>query len=145
MALIANVTFSKKVPAETEYSSQGYSLSLQTEIPEGDVATIQARLHDTFQLVKSQVEHELENGNGRHKGPADPGSNTIDMPTPRSNDKASTKQVKYLVDILGQRGISIAAFNAEIAQRFGVGGVYELTKAQASKCIDELSGKKKAA
>jgi hypothetical protein len=146
MALIANVSFSKKIPVEGEqYSSQGYSLSLQTEITESEPAAIHAKLHQTFELVKSQVEHELANGNGRRPGPADPGSNTVEMPAPRNSGKASTKQIKYLVDILSQRGIAVSEFNADIAQRFGVGGVYELSKAQASKCIDELSGKRKAA
>ncbi len=146
MALIADISFSKKIPvAGEQFSSQGYSLTLRTEIAETAPAAIQTRLHETFELVKSQVEHELANGSRKQTGPSDPGSNTIDMPTPRNNGQASTKQVKYLVDILGQQGIAISAFNAEIAQRFGVGGVYELSKAQASKCIDELSARKKAA
>ena len=37
--LKAIVNYSKKVPAETEYSSQGYSLSLETEIAAGDDAS----------------------------------------------------------------------------------------------------------
>ena len=146
MALIANVSFSKKIPVEGEqFSSQGYSLTLQTEIAESNPEAIRERLSETFALVRSQVEVELANGNGRHTGPADPGSNKVDMPTPRQGGKASTRQIKYLVDILGQRGIAVSAFNAEIGQRFGVGGVYELSKAQASKCIHELSDKRKAA
>ena len=42
--LKAIVNYSKKVPAETEYSSQGYSLSLETEIAAGDPASIQAQI-----------------------------------------------------------------------------------------------------
>ena len=63
--LKAIVSYSKKIPVPaSEYSSQGYSLSLETEISESDPGAIQARLSQTFQLVKSSVEHELANGNG---------------------------------------------------------------------------------
>lgn len=145
MALIADISYSKKIPVEGEqFSSQGYSLTLRTEIGETNPVAIQARLHETFELVKSQVEHELANGKNKQAGPADPGSNTVDMPTPRSNGKASTKQVQYLVALLGQQGIAVSAFNADITQRFGVSGLYELTKAQASDCIQELSAQKAA-
>ena len=60
--LKAIVNYSKKVPAETEYSSQGYSLSLETEIAAGDPASIQAQIHSAFLLVKASVEQELANG-----------------------------------------------------------------------------------
>jgi len=145
MAIIANVTFSKKVPAETEYSSQGYSLSLQTEIVETDAAAIQARLHQTFALVKNQVEHELANGNGKQSGPADPGANSVPMPPARSGAKASNKQIKFLTDLATQRGISLADLNADIRQRFGVDNLYSLERKQASTLLDEMNGKRKAA
>ena len=53
--LKAVCSFSKKIPVpDSEYSSQGYSLSLETEIPETYPRAIQVRLHDTFELVKSK-------------------------------------------------------------------------------------------
>jgi hypothetical protein len=145
MAIIANVTFSKKVPAESQFSSQGYSLSLQCEIPESDPAAIRDRLSQTFALVKSQVEHELANGNGKQTGPADPGANSVPMPPSRSGTKASNKQIKFLTDLATQRGISLADLNADIRKRFGVDGLYDLDRKQASALLDEMNGKRKAA
>ena len=53
--LKAIVSYSKKIPVpDSQYSSQGYSLSLETELPETDLAAIQTRLSETFDLVHSQ-------------------------------------------------------------------------------------------
>lgn len=139
MALIANVSFSKKIPVEGEqFSSQGYSLTLQTEIAETDPAAIQARLHETFELVKNQVEQELANGNGKPQEEAydrrrDPGATT-----PNSPAKASNKQVKYVTDLWTQGGGSVADLNARIREQFGCDGLYDLDRKQASQLLDEL-------
>ena len=147
MALIANVSFSKKIPVEGEqFSSQGYSLSLQTEITETEPSAIQTKLHQTFELVKSQVEHELANGNGKYNGLADPGSNTVPMPPTPGSGKASNAQIKFITDLAGRKGLSLSDINAGIRDRFGVDGLYDLDKKQASSVLDELKDiKKKAA
>lgn len=141
MALIATVSFSKKVPVpDSEYSSQGYSLSLQTEIPESDPEAIQARLSRTFQLVKDQVEHELANGNGHTAQPAEPGGKPN-----AGTDKASNKQIKFITDLSTQRGISLSDLNADVQKRYGVAGLYDLSRKQASELLDAMNGKRKAA
>jgi len=139
MALIANVSFSKKIPVEGEqFSSQGYSLTLQTEISETDPAAIQARLHQTFELVKNQVETELANGNGRpkpetHDRRRDPGATN-----PNSPPKASNRQVKFITDLFTQGGGQISELNARIRQEYNVQGLYELDRKQASALVDQL-------
>ena len=41
-----NASYSKKVPAETEYSSQSYHASIEVEIPDGLTAEqLQSRIH----------------------------------------------------------------------------------------------------
>lgn len=143
--LKAIVSYSKKVPAETEFSSQGYSLSLETEIPEHDPAAIHARLSETFQLVKGQVEQELANGNGKQPGLDDPGSNTVPLPPSRSNGKATNRQVKFITDLANRQGIALSDLNSRIRERFSVDGLYDLDKKQASAVLDELKATKKAA
>jgi len=144
--LKAICSFSKKIPVpDSEYSSQGYSLSLETEIPETDPRAIQSRLHDTFELVKSSVEQELANGNGKNPGLGDPGANEVTLPPARGNGKASNKQIKFLTDLATQRGIGISDLNADIKRRFNVAGLYDLSRRDASLLLDELNGKKKAA
>ena len=59
-----NASYSKKVPAETEYSSQSYHASIEVEIPDGLTAEqLQNRIHETFDLVRNSVETELHGGN----------------------------------------------------------------------------------
>jgi hypothetical protein len=145
--LKAIVSYSKKIPVpDSDYSSQGYSLSLETEIPETDPAAIQAKLHQTFELVKTQVEAELANGNGKNPGLGAPVSNTVPMPPAPGNGKASNAQIKFITDLAGRKGLSLSDINAGIRERFGVDGLYDLDKKQASSVLDELKDiKKKAA
>jgi len=139
MALIANVSFSKKIPVEGEqFSSQGYSLTLQTEIGENEPAAIQTRLHETFELVKSQVEHELANGNGKPKEVPYDRQRDSGVTSPNSAAKASNRQIKYIIDLWTQGGGQISELNALIHREYAVEGLYELDKRQASSLLDQL-------
>jgi len=146
MALIANVSFSKKIPVEGEQlSSQGYSLTLQTEISVTEPAAIQARLHETFELVKHQVETELANGNG--KSPQESYERRHDAGTarPNSSAKASNRQIKYLTDLWTQAGGAVSDLNARIREDYGIQGVYELDRKQASSLLDQLKNESRKA
>ena len=59
-------SFSKKVPVVgSEYSSQSYHATVEVELPSGlTTEQIQARIHETFELVRSSVEAEL-NGSAK--------------------------------------------------------------------------------
>ncbi len=141
--LKACVSYSKKVPVDgLDFSSQGYSLTLETEIPESNPADIQAKLHDTFELVKTQVETELSNGSP--KAASQPADNTggAKPQGPVLQAKASNKQIKFITDLASRQGISLGDLNARIQERFGVDGLYDLDKKQASAVVDGL---KKAA
>ena len=140
--LKASVSYSKKVPVEgKDYSSQGYSLTLETEIPDQEPAAIQRRLHDTFDLVKASVESELANGKSAKPEPAEPRR----PEKPGDNAKASNKQLKFITDLAGRKGIGFADLNAGIRKRFGADDVYGLTRRQASELLDALNGRAKAA
>ena len=55
-----NASYSKKVPAEGEYSSQSYHASVEVELPDGlTPEQLQGRIHETFDLVRNSVEVEL--------------------------------------------------------------------------------------
>ena len=55
-----NAAYSKKVPAELEYSSQNYHCAIEAELPDGlTAAQLQERIHSTFDLVRTAVEAEL--------------------------------------------------------------------------------------
>jgi len=149
--LKAILSYSKKVPVPgQEFSSQSYHLSLETELPDSlRQDEVRAQIHETFELVKTTVENELasagSNGGAEQPtGPGDPGSNNV--PAPRGHDKATNRQVKYIVDLARQKGIEIAELNARCRQLYGVESLYDLTKKQASALLDSLkAGTKKAA
>ena len=155
--LKACVSYSKKVPVDgLEFSSQGYSLTLETEIPETDAAAIQSRLRDTFELVKSSVEQELANGHGRPaaqaaptrpsadagatapNGDSRPAARAVEGGRGSSVDRASNRQIKFLTDLWTQGGGAVADLNARIRAKCGVDGLYELSRKQASVLLDEL-------
>lgn len=135
--LKAIVSYSKKIPAETEFSSQGYSLSLETEIAETDAKAIQARLHGTFELVKAAVEMELANGKTKAVPLTDVPENRVELPSANTG-KASNKQVKFITDLASQQHISISELNARVKELYGVDNIYDLNRKDASRLVDSL-------
>ena len=149
-----NASYSKKVPADTEYSSQSFHASVEVELPDGLTQDqLNSKIHETFDLVRASVEAEL-NGNSAPNQPALlPAENVPNAPqmNPAQQNKngygkkngttsdapASPKQVKYLLDLARQYGVS----PDQIKSKFNVPALESLTKTQCSRAIDELSGK----
>ena len=144
-----NASYSKKVPADTEYSSQSYHASIEVELPDGlTPEQLIAKIRETFALVRDSVETEL------HNEPANvQTSNVPTLPIPpaqpqqnkagyskngkSSDTPASPKQIKYLLDIARQIGYTVEQLKA----KFNVPALESLTKTQCSRAIDELNGK----
>ena len=152
-----NASYSKKVPADSQYSSQSYHASVEVELPDGlSPEQLDAKIRETFALVCDSVENELH-GNAVQQPTQNPQTqNTQSQPglydTPPQNASkpaygkkngttsdapASPKQVKYLLDLARQFGVS----PDQIKAKFNVPALESLTKVQCSKAIDELSGK----
>ncbi len=120
-----NASFSKKVPAEQEYSSQSYHAAVEVELPDGlNPQQLQQRIHDTFSLVRNSVECEIgsRNGNGNAKAKAD------------ESGPASEKQKTYLLDLAKQCGVKII----DELRAIGLNSVRNLTRNQCSALIDKL-------
>ena len=63
-----NTAFSKKVPAEQEYSSEGFHCSLEVEVSDAllnDANTLKEKISGMFREVKSNVEAQI---NGHNNG-----------------------------------------------------------------------------
>ena len=149
-----NASYSKKVPADAEYSSQSFHASVEVELPDGLTQDqLNAKIHETFDLVRASVEAEL-NGNSAPQQPAllpqENASNPQQVASaPQSKNgyskkngttsdaPASPKQVKYLLDLARQYGVS----PDQIKAKFNVPALESLSKTQCSRAIDELSGK----
>ena len=150
-----NASYSKKVPADTEYSSQSFHASVEVELPDGlTQEQLNAKIHETFDLVRESVEAELhgnaapqqptllpqENAQNTQQGNSAPQQNKAAYAKRNgttSDAPASPKQVKYLLDLARQYGVS----PDQIKAKFNVPSVESLTKTQCSRAIDELSGK----
>ena len=144
-----NASYSKKVPADTEYSSQSYHASVEVELPDGlTPEQLNAKIRETFALVRDSVETELHNEPGNVQN-----SNTPLLPIPpaqpqqnkpaysrngkASDTPASPKQIKFLLDLARQNGYTAEQLKA----KFNVPALESLTKMQCSRAIDELNGK----
>ena len=151
-----NASFSKKVPAEKEYSSQSYHASIEVELSDGLTdKQLKDKIHETFELVRESVESEIGNvqSNGSENRQQNGSSNRqqdnhIRYPqNKRGSDKkqdntpASTRQLNYLLDLAHDKGVK----PREIMERAGVDELSSLTKSECSRLLDELSGKTKAA
>ena len=159
-----NASFSKKVPAEVDFSSISYHASIEVELPDGlSENQLKDKIHDTFELVRDSVEAEIGGGqsNGSSNRQQDGSSNRpqngsssrqpdghIRYPqNKRGADKkqdttpASSKQLNYLLDL----GHTLGMKPGEIMDYAGVDELTSLTKTECSKLIDGLNGKSKAA
>ena len=134
-----NASYSKKVPAGEEYSSQSFHASVEVELPDGLTQDqLQARIHETFDLVRNSVEAELHGNVPRNcegypaaeERKTAPQSNRA---AGRQNDvPASPKQLSYLLDLARQRGVT----PQQIAAQHGVPDVRQLSKRQCSELIN---------
>ena len=132
-----NASYSKKVPTSEQFSSQSYHCSVEVEL--SDAATpeqLQAKIHDTFALVRDAVESELH---GKPAAKPEPAAQTA-KPEPAKPDaaKASNKQVKFILDLAKGKGLSLSALNTRVQDKFKVESVYELGRKDASRLVDEL-------
>ncbi len=133
-------SFSKKVPAETQFSSLSYHASVEVELPDGlTEAQLKERIRDTFALVRDSVESEIGgSSNGMAK------SVSVQQQAPQEQKPtipASNKQVKYLLDLAREGKVR----TEPLFRKYNVTSAYDLTKQQCSALIDEIGGSKKAA
>ena len=135
-----NAAYSKKVPAEGEYTSQSYHASIEVELPDGlSQAQLNDKIHATFAMVRESVEAELCENN-THKNCELPAQEPAN-PAPQGNRSAgvsnaipaSPKQINYLLSLASRRGIT----PQQIAAQNNVANVDQLTKRQCSMLIEQ--------
>ena len=150
-----NASYSKKVPADTEYSSQSYHASVEVELPDGlTPEQLNARIHETFAMVRDSVEAELH-GNavpqssvasqtpppqsqpGQHGPSAQNAAKPAYGKKPATDAPASPKQIKFLLDLARQSGYTVD----QLKSRFNVSALEDLSRTQCSRAIDALNGK----
>ena len=135
-----NASYSKKVPADGEYTSQSYHASVEIELSDGlSAEQLNSKIHETFELVRNSVEAELHENTPCQQG-GNTSSNTGNQPV-QGSIPASPKQIKYLLDLARNNGVT----PQQILTRFKVNALEELTRNQCSLAIDEFNNGRKAA
>ena len=130
-----NAAYSKKVPAEGEYTNQSYHASIEVELPDGlSQEQLNDKIHATFAMVRESVEAELGENNSR-KGTELPVQETAPQGNRASSAAipASPKQISYLLSLASRRGIT----PQQIAAQNNVANVDQLTKRQCSALIEQ--------
>lgn len=132
-----NASYSKKVPTSEQFSSHSYHCSVEVEL--SDAATpeqLQAKIHDTFALVRDAVEAELH---GKPAAKTEPAAQAAGPESAKPDAaKASNKQVKFILDLAKGKGLTLSALNARVQDKFKVESIYELARKDASRLVDEL-------
>ena len=163
--LKVQASYSKKVPAESEYSSQSYHCTIEMELPDGlTPQQLNERVHGVFAFVRNSVESELHNAGQPQAAPApqtvqvqpapqnyqavvsQPQGHAAPSARPRSggsrgNGLASPKQIQYLLSLASRAGWDIN----EILRRQNVTAFEQLSSKTCSNLIDQLSGRVPAA
>ena len=135
-----NSSYSKKVPADAEYSSQSYHCSVEAELPDGLTSEqIKERIHATFELCRTAVEAELQGGGAVASAPTAAPPIAPPLPQGRTANTASPKQIGFVKTLAARQRITPTDLVTLVAERYGVANVEELTKRQASELIDSMN------
>ncbi len=141
-----STSFSKKVPVPgQEFSSQSYHAAVELELSDAlKPEEVQTRIHQTFDMVRKAVETEI-NGKaaptaGQPAAQQAPAAAGAFKPV----EKASNKQVKFILDLAGRQNLPLSALNADVQKQFGVADIYALDRKQASALVDSLKQRKAA-
>ena len=127
-----NASYSKKVPAEGEYTSQSYHASIEVELPDGlSSEQLNSKIHETFEMVRNSVEAELH-GNTINQQGGNCAVNTVNNGQQVSTP-ASPKQINYLLTLASRRGIT----PQQIAVQNNVANINQLSKKQCSALIEQ--------
>ena len=131
--------YGKKVPTTQPYSSQQFHASVEIELSDAlSPGQLQARIHQTFALVRQTVETEIQGGaadSGRTPAPPSP----EDSPT--GTGKASNAQLKYLTTLATAQGLRLRTLNAYCHNHYQRESIYDLSKPQASRLVDLLQAR----
>ena len=134
-----NAGYSKKVPAESDYSSRSYHASVEVELPDGlSPEQLRNRIGETFALVRESVENEIHEGRNRQpeRRQETRPPRVVNGGGKRNTDGASPRQLQYLQDLAASAGWELGA---EL-RRLGVSRPEALSRQQCSSLIDEIRG-----
>lgn len=149
--IVASHSLKLPLPGE-QYSSHGYSASLEAEVADADASQILAKTAELFRMAKVAVEAQL---NGKAAVPAQESPKTSPAPTEtrdapartsangirgtngNGDAAASSRQLNFLVS-LAKKHWGYPKLEAVLRDEFHVQGPENLTKRQCSDLIERL-------
>lgn len=133
-----NASYSKKVPSDEPFSSQSYLACIEIELPTGQTTQeLQNKIHDTFSLVKQAVEDEIAGATSLGASEKQPRPETPSR-APVQDQTATNKQIQFLLKLGKERQKGLPELNAMATTMFKAESIYQLTKRDASKLVDQL-------
>ena len=121
-------SFAKKIPGAQKFSSESYLACVELELNAGASSEeLKQQIHETFQLVKQSVEDEIA---GSAPEESSRRQNNVE-------GRASNRQIEYLLDLVEARKVPLMQLNDDVHKRFGVISVYELSRRDCSRMIEE--------
>ena len=137
-----NASYSKKVPAEQEYSSKSFHAAIECELPSGQTASqIKKKIHDTFKLVESAVEAEIASEPTLSIVKPSQPSQAPKTNAPRKETgtlKATNKQIQYIIKLAEDSGQGLQDLNDVAQSKFNTESIYQLNRRDASALVDQL-------
>ena len=129
-----NASYSKKVPAEGEYSSQSYHCTIEVELPDGlTQQQLQEKVHGVFDFVRGSVEAELH-GSAPVAQQSVPQGQSQPSVQSRGGASASPKQINYLLSLAKRSGWTVQ----QILQRCRIPNIEAIPSKVCSQLIEEF-------
>jgi hypothetical protein len=131
-----NASYSKKVPTNEKFSSQSFLASIEVELPHGmTTKELEDKIHDTFDLVKQSVENEIT---ARTTKDAPAKQQRSQARPEASTETATNKQIGFILKLGKERQKGLPELNEMAHSLFKAESIYQLTKGDASKLVDQL-------
>ena len=147
------ITYGRKQPGSREYSSENLTITLSQELGENGVedSEIRSSIDAIYHLLREEVERRLtgtsqtsvrlpDNGHrGGSPSPFGSGASFGNGSQRRQvEQKASQKQVSYLLALAAQQGLSFVDLGRLLEEKSGKRDPHELTTREAARVIDLL-------
>ena len=160
-----HINYLKKLPGQTEYSSEQFYCGLEVVLPDGQRIDVQKTIASLFaearRSVEAQVDEQAERSAIKHDGAPEPVTAWSDrrrelpsVEAPRGNGHgngngrngngdgaagaASNKQVGFIIVLGKQRGMGFKQVQEFAAKVAGKPDLYKLSRREASAVIEQL-------
>jgi hypothetical protein len=140
-----SASYSKKLPTKLLYSSESVFCSIEKEVSsQASASEIQRTIADTFKLVRESVGSELSVGQAdqresRREERSQRPQGRQQRDAGRGADQRSTnKQIQYILRLGQEQNLGLPELNRQVADIYGAGNVYDLSKRDASAFVDVL-------